>query len=361
MAAVFPSSRASWKSAPSSGGALDLKAFVQTEVGRFEERDVPAPKPAAGEVVLKVLAAVTCGTDLKLLARGHARVPLPVTMGHELCGEVIAGGDGVDPAWLGARVVPGISGPCGECRECREGFSNLCGLGHSDRTWGAFADRVRVPASVVASNLHRVPPGLPDEAAAFLDPLASVLHGWRRLGPMAPGSRLLVFGAGALACLWARTASRKGVRCVIAGRRRERAPLVEQFGGEFAGLSATSPPLRDADAAVDATGDADVWSLLPGLVKPGGRVLLFGGCAPGVRASFDAARLHYAEISLLGSFHSTPAEAREALALLAAGEVDPLPLIAETGRLQDLPRFLEEQRAGRGLRYAVRPVDRGGS
>ena len=160
MAAVFPSSRASWKSAPSSGGALDLKAFVQTEVGRFEERDVPAPKPAAGEVVLKVLAAVTCGTDLKLLARGHARVPLPVTMGHELCGEVIAVGDGVDPAWLGARVVPGISGPCGECRECREGFSNLCGLGHSDRTWGAFADRVRVPASVVASNLHRVPPGL---------------------------------------------------------------------------------------------------------------------------------------------------------------------------------------------------------
>ncbi len=338
-----------------------MKGFVQTAIGRFEEQDLPALLPAAGELIVRVLAAVTCGTDLKLLSRGHARVSLPVTMGHELCGEVIALGEGVDPSWLGSRVVPGVSGPCGVCRECRGGFANLCAAGHSDRTWGAFAERARIPASVVAGNLHRVPPGLPDEAAAFLDPLASVLHGWNRLGPLPPGSRLLVFGAGALACLWARTAALKGVRCVIAGRRKERAPLVARFGGEFAGLSGASPPLKDADAAVDATGDPDVWSLLPGLVKPGGRVLLFGGCAPGAVASFDAGRLHYAEISLIGSFHSTPQEAGQALAMLASGAVDPLPLIAETGRLQDLPRFLEAQSAGRGIRYAVRPIDRGGA
>ncbi|HEY6051181.1 MAG TPA: alcohol dehydrogenase, partial [Thermoanaerobaculia bacterium] len=88
---------------------------------------------------------------------------------------------------------------------------------------------------------------------------------------------------------------------------------------------------------------------------PGGRVLLFGGCAPGAVASFDAARLHYGEISLIGAFHSTPAEAEEALALIASGRVDPLPLVSGRGTLEDLPRFLAAQANGDGVRYAVSP------
>ena len=90
-------------------------------------------------------------------------------------------------------------------------------------------------------------------------------------------------------------------------------------------------------------------------MRPGGRVLLFGGCAPGAVASFDAARLHYSEISLIGTFHYTPAEAREALRLMQSGAVDPPPLISGRGSLSDLPRFLEAQARGEGIRYAVSP------
>jgi L-iditol 2-dehydrogenase len=90
-------------------------------------------------------------------------------------------------------------------------------------------------------------------------------------------------------------------------------------------------------------------------VRPGGRVLLFGGCAPATTVSFDAARLHYSEISLIGSFHSTPAEAAEALALLASGDVDPLPLISGTGGLGDVARFFVALWAGEAIRFAVRP------
>lgn len=332
-----------------------LRAFVQTDVGRFEARELPEPVAGPGEAVLKVLAAVTCGTDLKLLLRGHAAVSLPVTMGHELCGEVIAVGEGVASSLLGARVVPGVSGPCGRCGECRSGFANLCSTGHADRTWGAFAERVRVSAAVVAGNLHLVPENLADEAAAFVDPLASVLHGWNRLGRDLPeGARVLVAGGGALALLWARTATLRGVSCVVAGRRPARRELAERFGATFHDLSASDWP-DGFDVAVDATGDPEVWSRLPGCVRAGGRVLLFGGCAPGTTAAFDASRLHYAEISLIGSFHSTPAEAAEAMALLASGDVDPLPLLSGRGGLDDLPRFLEAQRAGAGIRYAVRP------
>ena len=82
-------------------------------------------------------------------------------------------------------------------------------------------------------------------------------------------------------------------------------------------------------------------------------MLLFGGCAPGATVPFDAARLHYAEITLIGSFHYTPAEARAALATLSSGEIDPRGLLSERGTLSDLPRFLDAQARGRGIRYAV--------
>jgi len=329
-----------------------MRAFVQSEVGRFEERTVPDPAPAPGEIVVRVRRALTCGTDLKILERGHPRVALPLTMGHELAGEIESLGEGVTGWAAGERVAPAVSGPCGRCEDCRGGRENLCRAAHADRTWGAFAERVRVPAAVVAHNLHRVPDALSLEAAAFLDPLASVLHGWGRL--RAPAGTLLVYGAGALAFLWAAVARLHGVAAVVAGRRPERAALAERYGARFEPVrpdgSIGAPP---ADVAVDATGDPRVWERLPALVRPGGEVLLFGGCAPGATATFDAERLHYAEISLIGSFHSAPEDAREAVALLASGRVDPLPLIAGRGGLADLPRFLQAQARGEGVRYVI--------
>ena len=142
-----------------------MKAFVQSAVGKYAQEEIERPRPGPGEIVLRVSTALTCGTDLKLLARGHARIAPPVTMGHELCGEVAEIGEGVEGWKAGDRADPGISGPCGRCADCRAGRANLCAAGHADRMWGAFAESVRVPAGVVAANLHRVPAGLDDEAA----------------------------------------------------------------------------------------------------------------------------------------------------------------------------------------------------
>ena len=311
-----------------------MRGFVQTAVGSFEDRAIPRPMAGPGELVVRVRAALTCGTDLKLLSRGHARIALPVTMGHELCGDVVEAGAGVDRNWLGARVVPGVSGPCRECGACRRGEENLCLRAHGDRTWGAFAEFVRIPAAVVAHNLHRVPAGLADAAAAFLDPLASVLHGWNRLGAVAPGDRLLVYGAGALAFLWAATARERGVACAVAGRRPGRAEVARAFGAEFL-------PLREEAEDGEGIAEGDFAAAVD---------------ATGAAATFNAARLHYGEISLIGSFHSTPSEAGDALRLLATGAIDPTPLVAETGSLSDLPRFLEAQARGEGVRYAVEPA-----
>jgi L-iditol 2-dehydrogenase len=328
-----------------------MRAFVQTAVGQFSERDLPAPRAGVGEVVLRVRAALTCGTDLKLLARGHEKIALPVTMGHEACGEIVEVGEGVEGFHLGERVVPGVSGPCGACPDCRAGSRNLCAAGHADRSWGAFAEFLRVPAGVVASNLHRVPVGLSDEAAAFLDPLASVLHGWDRLSHR--GTRFLLFGTGALALLWALVLRWRGGQATVAGRRADRLRLAASLGAEILDVSTGIPERFDADFAIDCTGSAEVWRRLPDLVRPGGQVLLFGGCAPGATVTFDAGRLHYCEISISGSFHYTPDDARSALTALASGELEPRLLISGRGGLSDLPRFLEAQGRGEGIRYAV--------
>lgn len=336
-----------------------MRAFVQTAVREFSEQDLPVPRPGPGEVVVRVRTALTCGTDLKILSRGHPRIRLPITMGHELCGDVVEVGAGVDSGLVGQRVVPGVTGPCGRCPDCRRGLANLCSAGHADRTWGAFAEFVRVPAGVVAANLHRPPDALPDEAAAFLDPLASVLHGWNRLS-RAPG-RVLIYGSGALALLWAATARNRGVAAIVAGRRPERLNLASGCGAEVIDLGRYEPEDLFSrtgtlpDAAVDCTGDPEVWMRLANLVRHGGDVLLFGGCAPGATVTYDAARLHYSELSLIGSFHYTPDEAGAAMAALADGSVEPRALVADSGTLSDLPRFLEAQARGEGLRYAVRP------
>ncbi len=331
-----------------------MRAFVQTAIGKYEERELPVPRAGPGEVVLHVRAALTCGTDLKLLARGHPKISLPVTMGHEACGEIVEVGEGVADFRAGDRVVPAVSGPCGACEDCLGGRANLCAAGHADRTWGAFAELLRVPAAVVRSNLHRPPADLPDEVAAFLDPLASVLHGWNRLGSPAPGT-VLIFGAGALGLLWAATARARGTRAIVAGRRAPRLEAAAGYGARVVDVERGPVTGIAADAAVDCTGDPRVWELLPSLVRPGGRVLLFGGCAPGAAVTYDAARLHYSEISLAGSFHYMPEEARAAMAALASAQVDPRPLLSAAGALSDLPRLLEAQKRGEGIRYAVKP------
>jgi L-iditol 2-dehydrogenase len=331
-----------------------MRAFVQTAIGRYEEREIPAPRAGRGEVVLRVRTALTCGTDVKLLERGHTAIALPVTMGHEACGEIAELGEGVEEFRRGERVVPGVTGPCGVCEDCRAGHSNLCPTGHADRTWGAFAEFLRVPASVVRANLHRVPEEVSDETAAFLDPVASVIHGWSRLGSPPPRT-ILVYGAGALGLLWAASARARGVAAVVAGRGAVNLEIAARYGARAVDVSRVSAEGFGADAAVDCTGDPRVWERLPSLVAPGGRALLFGGCAPGATVTYDAARLHYSEISLAGSFHYTPEEARAAMATLASGEIDPRPLVTSSGPLSELPRFLETQRCGDGIRYAVHP------
>ncbi len=172
-----------------------MRAVMLHGPGDLRVQDVADPAPGPGEVVVRVLAAVTCATDAKMAAAGAhpALGPLPASLGHEVAGVVEAAGDGVAWPRPGDAVVVANSAPCGACRPCRERRPNLC----TDLTYltGAFAELVRVPARITARNVHALPEGMDPAVAATAEPLACAIHSAGRAGDVA-GRVVLVLGGG---------------------------------------------------------------------------------------------------------------------------------------------------------------------
>src|SRR6266404_5181151 len=263
---------------------------------RFEE--IPVPEPEPGGLVVRVQAALTCGTDVKTLRRGHpVMIPhVPTVFGHELAGVVTAVGRGVAGIREGDRVVAANSAPCGHCRL----FVN-----------GAYGEHIALPPLLVARNTVPIAAGLAASSAAFAEPLACALLGIER-GRVEPGMTVVIFGHGPLGCLLALAARQREARVVLVGKtgwRLDRvrtmglgecvdARDVEDMGAHLRGLTGG----RGADVTVDATGRPEVWEQAVDGVGRGGTVVAFGGCAPGTSVRVDTRRAHYEELTLVGAF-----------------------------------------------------------
>src|SRR5436853_3722727 len=144
--------------------------------GDLRREDLPVPAPAPGEIVLRIDAALTCGTDVKTLRRGHpVMIPrIPTVFGHEFAGTVSAVGAGVSMR-EGDRVVAANSAPCGACPLCLAGRPNLC----EDLLFvnGAYGEFIALPPRLVARNVVALPRTLPAKRAAFAEPLACAILG----------------------------------------------------------------------------------------------------------------------------------------------------------------------------------------
>ena len=152
-----------------------MRAAVLHAPGDLRIESVEAPAPGPGEIVLEVGAALSCGTDVKSVLRGHPSIAAyPSRLGHEFAGVVGTVGAGVETVAPGERVFCGNSAPCGVCRPCRRGRESLC----EDLLYllGGFAEQVLVPPRIVERNLHLVPADLDFRTAALAEPLACVVH-----------------------------------------------------------------------------------------------------------------------------------------------------------------------------------------
>jgi len=145
-----------------------MRAAVVHGPGDLRIEEIPEPEPAAGEIVVEIEAALTCGTDAKTLRNGHpAAPPYPFVLGHEMAGTIVAVGTEWTRFPVGTRVVVANSAPCMHCSACRRGEPFLCRA----RTFltGAFAERIRVPEPIARLNVHRVPETLESALAALTE------------------------------------------------------------------------------------------------------------------------------------------------------------------------------------------------
>src|SRR5467141_3420896 len=162
---------------------------------------VSVPKIEKGDVLVRVQAALTCGTDVKVFRRGyHARMIVPPALfGHELAGDIVAMGSEVKGFHIGQRVVAANSAPCMECFYCKRGNENLC----DDLLFnnGAYAEYIRIPARIVERNTLKIPDGVPFEYAALTEPLACVVRGLEETAAQ-PGDSMVVIGAGPIGLMF---------------------------------------------------------------------------------------------------------------------------------------------------------------
>ena len=331
---------------------------------KYEEVEIKEPKD--DEVQVKIMAALTCGTDVKTYRRGHPVLikKIPSGFGHEFSGVVTKVGKKVVGFKEGDRVVAANSAPCGKCFFCQRGEYNLCEK--LEFLNGAYAEYINIPSAIVKRNLLHLPDNLPFEKAAFAEPLANVVHGVERTGIKA-GQTVGVVGLGPIGLMFVKLAKLKGARVIAAGRNPLKLKMAKEFGGADEVIDLTkyqnpekifidfSDGKKGLDVAVECVGLPEIWERMFTFVRRGGVVHLFGGCKSGTSVSIDTRRLHYDEIKVLSIFHHTPLYFREALRLIASGEVPVEKLITETLPLELAEEAIIKHMNGRALKVLIKP------
>jgi L-iditol 2-dehydrogenase len=344
-----------------------MKCCILEEPGRLVVAERPDPTPGPRDVVVRVRAALTCGTDLKAFRRGHPKMPCPTPFGHEFSGEIVAAGREVERFRVGQAVMSANTGPCGRCFFCEREQENLCETIMDEMILGAYAEYVRIPERVLRVNVFEKPAEIPFEQAALLEPLSSVCFGIAGVpaSVLRADSTALVIGAGPIALLWLVALRATGVgRVIVAGRRAARLEVARAFGAaETLGTGDDVEASlrretggRGADLVVECTGLPEVWSAAPSYARRGGQVVLFGGCRPGTTVSLDTYRLHYDGVTIGSPFHFRPRDVARARELLKRPDVDWSRFITSRASLEETPAVFARLDDGNDVKCAIVPT-----
>jgi len=322
-----------------------MRAALLYGVRDLRVEHIDRPKVGPGEVLVSVKAATTCGTDIKIFQRGYVEgvIHYPTIFGHEWAGVAAEVGENASWPRKGMRIRAGNSAPCLRCKMCQKGNYNLC----EDMIWlwGAYAEYVKVPARMVTLNMQEIPSHLSYEEAALTEPLACVLHGIEK-ARVKLGDTVAIIGAGPIGLLHLVTAKKIGAeKVIITDLVDERLQRAEQLGADETVNVKEEKPVDKvrqltegygADVVIEAIGLPATWEQALRMVRKGGTVLEFGGCPPGTEIKVRTELLHYGEVTVLGTFHTTPGHFKKALNLISSGTIPVKPLITRRMKLDKM-------------------------
>jgi len=336
-----------------------VRAFVITSPGHGEVQEVPEPTADPGLAIVAVERVGVCGTDQEFFSGAMAYLDsgdaeFPIRIGHEWCGTVVEIGEGVDPTWLGAKVSGDTMLGCGECRRCTTGRQHLCedryeiGIRHG---WpGALAEKLAVPAR----SLVRLPDDMDPTLGALVEPGGNALRAVRGAN-LAPGSKVLVIGAGAIGLLVAQIARAQGAEVHLLGRSQRSQDFARSLG--FDKVMSTEATKLDGpyDAVIDCSNDVAAPARAADIVEPGGRVVFIG--LSGTPSTLDTRVIAIKDVTAVGVL-SASGGLHGTVDLYAQGAVDPRPLVAATVGLSHVAAILSGERpegAGAGPKMHVDP------
>lgn len=365
-------------------GNLNLLTTILVKPGIIELREVKTPSPSRGEILVKIRAALTCGTDLKAYKRGHPMIPMPGVFGHEFSGIVAAVGRGVRRFKEGDGIMAVHSAPCLNCIYCKKRLYNLCEKIMDTKVLGAFAEYIVLPSHIVKQNVYHKPENITFEESALLEPLSCVVHGIESL-TINKGDNGLIIGAGPIGLLHSLLLKEKGVLVTIIDKHFYKLRVAKKVGADFISSlpikgeeSHPCTPLKREDISstlagkkninlnkitnnigfdylFECTGIPEVWESSVNYLRRGGTVILFGGCPSSTRVTYDTERIHYDEITLKGVFHYTPTDVRNAYNLLCSGKLEFSKLISGRYSLKNIQKAFDNLSKGKGIKYAIIP------
>lgn len=332
--------------------------------GDVRVEEMPTPRVAPGEALVRIEACGVCGSDA---LRWYVERKAPAVLGHEPVGVVAHVGDGVDSIRPGDRVFVHHHAPCGACGHCRRRAWSGCTTWRATRLDpGGFAEYARVMAPSVQVDTLRLSDAIDFDTATFIEPLGCCVRAVRHHAAVREGDAVLVIGLGVMGLLMVQIARLYGAAIVIGSDYiAERRTIAQALGA-----AAVLDPRRDAitDAVRDATDGrgADAVVVCPGTVDavrqglsaaaPGARVVCFTPLPPDQPATLDLSELYFREVTIAHSYSCGPVETREALRLLDAGLVRTAQLVTHRAPLDGVADAIDRAAGkGAGLKTIIYP------
>jgi len=341
-----------------------MKAAMYLGPEQIEMREIEVPEIGPKDLLVKIKAATTCGTDVKTYRRGHPYFPPPIVFGHELAGVVTKVGEEVSTFKEGMRVVAANSAPCNNCFFCKRGKQNLCENLKENMLYGAFAEYIRIPSHIVEQNTHLIPDHVSFQAASLVEPLACVVNG-NDAANIQPGDSVAIIGVGPIGLMHLQLARLNGANQIIAiDLNPKRLEIARELGAtDLINPSETDEVEevknltkgRGAEVVIEAAGSPVTWENSIKMTRPAGTNVLFSGLKPGTTITVDSRQLHYEDLTIKGIFHHTPLYVEKAFDFIVSGQLKTDPLITHEMPLSDLDKALQTMIDGDALKVAILP------